>query len=356
MRNWVFLLSFGFIYSMSNAQDLQQGIGSVMDDINPQGELFAASGPRVDWGPAPKFFTYQYYHYGPVNIEYTTTGENNQTFKSHVPKMDEVLTKLKFPILLKEHATVIGGLQYHSQRYFFEEAALTENSLYRNLHNRQFEQIRFDTYVNFTMSRKRFLGFKTGIQLGGNYSDRNTSFDNYVRIQHTGMMGKRYSENFAFGGAYFIAHQPGRLTVYPALYITYWKNKKIGFESVFPALVNLYYHPWKKSFFIFSTALKSNRYILNSSPVQLSKGNTFMFSSTDAQFSTELQQQIYDFIWVGFQMGFNLNIRNRIAETQRRDSEILYTGKQTPGAFIQFSASLTIPEKILNKNKMEEKP
>ncbi len=336
-------------------QDLQEGLGSVVDDVTPQEELFAATGPRVDWGPPPKFFVYSYNYYGKTDLSFTPETAGHPGGTAQVDHMDEVLAKIKFPFLIRDHVNFFGGLQYNYQRYTFAQEDLN-NIVFRDLNERKFEQVRFDTYVNVTLSGKRFLGFKTGVQLSGDYDNNQSSFANFARVQHMGMLGKRFSEKLAAGGAYFLSYQPGRLTVYPALYFTYWKNKKIGFETIFPALIDLYVHPWKKTFFTFSTRLRSNRFLLNAAPFQLGQKRTFLLNTTDVQLSMEVQQRIYDFFWLGFSAGYNFNVSHRIAESQRRDAPILFNGKQGIGNFFQFSAYLSVPEKLLNRKKLEEKP
>ncbi len=339
--------------NISYAQDLQQGVQTIAEDINPQGELFSASGPRVDWGPPPKFMSYEYYRYGKVNLTYTDSlgNEYNGTVKSQ----DEALFKLKFPIYIRPHLSVIGGFQHHYQRYQFDRDDLNGDSPFRNVNNRKFEQVRFDTYVNYTMKRKRFLGFKTGVQLSGDYDNRHTAFSNFVRVQHTGLLGKRYSEKFALAGSYFFAYQPGRLTFYPAVYITYWKNKRIGFESVFPALINLYFHPWEKTFFTGTYSLKSNRYILNNSPVMIGPKETFTLNTTEIQMSMGIQHQVLKFFSLGLEMGYNFNVSSRITDTQARNNQILLQGSQNPGGFLKVTFALTIPKGILDKKQLEEK-
>ena len=260
------------------------------------------------------------------------------------------------PLWNRPHFKVVMGVGYEREEYHFESPDTTTYLYHKNLEDKGLKSLSTQFAFIHPINYKNYFVWRVKGQLNGDYTSDELNFSDYLKVTGEVMYGWKKSKYFSWGIGAQAGYTFGRFSIYPAILYNRTFNERWGVEAIFPANIKMRYTPFTdKTFFYFgyeldgySYNIKVNKYPFSESPV-FSNIKTLELRHNDVKFHGRWEQEIYDFLWFGFEGGYRLNIAYDAFESgTNRDVTLIET--DAGGApYVEASLFFVVPRAFLKR-------
>ncbi len=256
--------------------------------------------------------------------------------------------KLKFPLILKKDANLIGGLSYRHEQFKFDRVSEPGYPLYVQFEDKPLKRIAANFYYKRNMRNQHFFfAF-----LNNSLNSDDPQFENFLdqlKSSFSIIYGKQVNPNKQLGYGVSFGYDLGQPSVFPLFIYNNDFSLHWGLELLLPKSTKLRYSPSNELHFYATTELQGASYHLQNEVLEGFERLEFRRSSV--RFNLTVEREIHDWLWIGGTLGYRLPINFFLSEPRERrnNSIILLDVKTAP--YFNFSIFVVPPAKLYKKAK-----
>lgn len=268
--------------------------------------------------------------------------------EAHVKRLDKLLFKIKFPVLLRDRTNIVIGLDYAQDEYNFDGEDAQEYALYKSLQNKRMKSRVMKFYYDHALDKKHWLYIRASAALNGDVEKLNLSIYEFAKYTMAVFYGKQQSENNSYGIGLYMSYDLGRPAIYPAIVWNKTLNAHWGFESKFPATFKWRYNVNKKQRLFAGYEVAGASYNVKLDDQQLARYTDMQLRRSDVFTSLTYERAIIsDFIWAGVTAGWRYNYKFNISENNSfHKNDPLIENDVSSSLYVNFSVFFTPSETI----------
>lgn len=262
----------------------------------------------------------------------------------------KVEIKAKIPIILRNNFKLVLGLKYSSEEFKLKENEVISNSFYAALNRKPLQSYGTTIYMVKPFIGNKFVSMRAGFRVSGDFTQN--SLEDYFRTSISVLYGCRKSPTFEWGVGFSYNYTFGRQLIIPVLTLSKQLSPKWSFDTKLPVSMKFRYNLNEKNAFELENKISGENYNITLEPV--TNSNLFIQRS-DWLFYARYERQIYDFIWVGANVGNRYNISFDLYEKNAfvsRSAPVI-TNQLKNTFFAEIGIFLVPPKKM--KEKFENK-
>lgn len=300
---------------------------------------------KIETNIRPKGLSLVYQRVLDYNIR-TSFRDSNTVDEKEIRRNRMLEFKMKIPLMLKEKYNLVMGFNYVEEEFSFSNPEHITNEFHRHLEDRDLRSIGTTFYLDRKFKGNHFLFSRAAISLNGDYQDGRTT--DYLRSSLTFLYGTKVDSTKLWGYGISYSYRFGRLALYPLLFYNKQITKKWGFEMALPVKTEFRYTPNLKNIFYLTNQLGGANYVLDFE--EISDDNLF-FGKSHYLGYLSYEREIYDFIWLGFSVGAQINLNFDLDQNNRLISnEAPFIDNQLdPAPFFRVGLFLVPPKKLYFK-------
>ena len=220
-----------------------------------------------------------------------------------------LVTKLKVPILWKDHLKSALGFSYNQTQYELSSSSvLDENS---TIITDNFRSYSSNIYLIKPFIGNKYLTFRASAGISGDVTD---SRSEYLKFSISVLYGIKKNDYTIIGYGATFRYSLGSSIPLPFFYFNKALTDRWGIELQLPLAAKLrYVTDNKKNAFIFQTRISSYRYNVEE-PLPTIASSEVQSIDFNTQFVYE--REIYDFIWFSLYARLKSNLRFEIDDTE----------------------------------------
>lgn len=280
-----------------------------------------------------------------VDYKTTSTSETNGNHSTSVES--DRLMKLKLAVPLKLKGKTKMGLQfkYYKQQFELDDENLaTDADLFNYLNAETFVNTGLRYILKRDLSPTQCLTIVAGAELR---SDHTRWSNNSALYFANGSYIKKLSARKSMGFGLHLAQSLGVFSIYPLFIYENKLSDRWTMDLLLPKSATFRYRVNDKTFISGVASLRGWRYNLtNSIP---GTDQEFTLRRSDAQFTILYEREIHDWLWFGFETGYNRNLNYVLTNPGDRSRDALTRLSAKDATFLKFSLFIVPPKKLWNK-------
>lgn len=252
------------------------------------------------------------------------------------------------PVMNRPRTKLIFGFDHNFEEFNFVD----ENtySLYKSLEDKNLRSIGAQLAFLRSLDNERFYLLRVKGELNGDYRTDNVSLSDYLKTTVDVAYGWKKNPYFSWGIGFQLGYTFGRRSIYPAILYNRTFNEKWGVESIFPANVLVRRNVSEKTLLFAGYKLEGASYTLNVNEQPLADYGQVELRRTDIKGVLRLEQEIYDFLWLGVEGGYRRYYRNRVYDEIGSRNELISNDLSGAG-YIGVELFVVPPRKMLEKKR-----
>lgn len=262
--------------------------------------------------------------------------------ESEIERIKRFYLKLTAPIILKENLKFGLQLKFDRQNFLFDpEKDQSFSELSEHLNTENFESVALRFWLQKTLKNDAKLSFAGGIESN---SDEFTIAGNAFRNFLSATYEKKLNDRRTLGGGVLVDYTSAGVRGYPMIIYKDELSPRWNLDLLLPKSAVLRYKWDEQTYVSFRTEVKGWRYNL-SEPVESLDPN-LTIRRTDLRFALVFEREIHDWLWAGFETGWNHNLQYFVANAGERRRDALFYLNSANAAFLKFSLFIVPPKKF----------
>lgn len=295
---------FTSVISVANASDTT---AFVKDTIR-------YASPQVEGMPSGKGLEIRGEYVTPFHINSTSYVEGVQSSSGYVRKNERMEVKLKFPVWNRPKFKIVLGGSYSKEEFYFEQTGATAtNPLFRNLEDKPLRLAGVNLYGIKSFDEVRFLAFRGGYRLQGDYNKLNLPWADFARYQLAVMYGWKRSENEVIAPGLNYSDVFGRRSIIPVLMYNKTFNSRWGIESTLPVELRLRNNISRSTLAYLAAEVYGAKYKVRLDSPLFPRPAVF-FSQSEVRLTARLEQRLFWWVWASVEAGARYNVNAEVTE------------------------------------------
>ena len=253
---------------------------------------------------------------------------------------------LRFPVYMKDGLTLGLGLRYRHEKFTFEEKHALDYPLFSNLEDQGLRSTGVDFLFQKKDKQSRSVVGKVGIRFNGD-SFKDAPLTDYMRLSLFMFFKRKKNSRTELGYGFSAGYDLGSPMVYPLFSYKHYFNKNFSVDLNLPKQANLIYGFSNKTFLKWTAEISGASYRLERE--FLSDFNRLEMRKSEFRTFLTFEQEIYDFLWFGAELGGMQYINFYISEPRKRSSEAIMDLDTSPAYFFKLGIFLVPPKKLYEK-------
>ncbi|PHN04406.1 DUF6268 family outer membrane beta-barrel protein [Flavilitoribacter nigricans] len=245
--------------------------------------------------------SYQWNRGGAINPE-------NQVFQgapSIVDNLENLIFKLKVPIVNTEGLKVLAGFNYRPEQYYFDRIGPDYEPVFQYINERILKNTGFELFGSQSFNEKNYFVLRLKASYNGDYNGLVNFDGRYAIYNATGVFGIKKSENLEYGFGLNFTSSFRNTTILPFFIYNRNFNDRWGFESVLPALAVLRYNASPKTIFLGGFRYNSRSYSI--SVPQMEENLDYSMNHSEIRAFISAEQNLVPWIWLDMEVGYQVN-------------------------------------------------
>ena len=320
-------------YSQSDESIVLEEEGEIVDQANR-------------FKQRPKFLVYEteFINNFNVNAESDVVGNASANVSQNLIREG----KIKFPIILKDQTSIIGGLGYRHEQFKFNNKSQPDYPLFERFDDKSLKRVTFSSYLKHDINTKKFLFMYLNSSLNSD-KPRLEQFWPQLKISLATIRGKRLGPHKEIGYGISFGYDFGQPAVFPLLLLNNDFALHWGYELLLPKSAKLRYSPNTSNHIITTLELQGASYYLRDSVLQ--EYDELEFRRSSVRLTLSYEREIHDWLWFGITAGYRIPINIFISEQGKRRNDALITVHAKKAPYISFSVFLVPPNKLYSRSK-----
>lgn len=253
---------------------------------------------------------------------------------------------LRFPVYIK-NGTIIGlNLRYRHEKFKFSDASNEDYQLFKRLEDNGLRSTGFDAILRRNDKKERTLTARLGFRLNGDSFDQDNIFD-FLKVSFFAIRTHTKNKYTNFGYGFSAGYDLGIPAIYPVFVYQHYFNKHLSVNLNLPKQADLIYGFSDKTFLTWTTEISGASYHVAR---PLIDGFTDLeFRKSEVRSYLRFEQEIYDFLWFGAELGGMQYLNLFVSEPQDRRRNAVLNLETDPAYFFKIGLFLVPPKKVYDK-------
>ncbi len=253
---------------------------------------------------------------------------------------------MRFPIYVK-NGTLIGlNLRYRHEKFKFVDSSNEDYRLFQNLEDNGLRSTGFDAFLRKKDKKERTITATLGFRLNGDSFDED-DLHTFLKVSFFGIRTHTKNKYTSIGYGIAAGYDLGRPTIYPVFVYQHYFNKNLSVNLRLPKEASLIVGFSDKTFLTWTTEISGASYHV-ARPL-LDGFNDLEFRKSEVRSFLRFEQEIYDFLWFGAELGGMQYINLFVSRPQDRRRDAIINLETDPAYFFKLGVFLVPPKKVYDK-------
>lgn len=282
------------------------------------------------------------FSYNTMN-DYGTISTSEEHGNSDTEFKNDNLIRLSVgvPLILKQQKKFGIQLKYASHRFVLDDDVFTQYALFRHLSTTTFRSLA----ARFLYERK--VNQKYGWRISGGSeikSDRLVWNRNSTKHFLNFSWKKQVNSRTSYGAGLVVGYTLGIFQAYPLFTYEHQVNKRLTLDFTLPKSLDFRYKANEGLYVIARTTFRGWRY--NITEAVPAEQDQFTLRRSSLEISLNIEKEIHDWLWVGFNSGIMKNINYYLAEPGLRRRDAVINLEADDMLFVKGSVFIVPPGKF----------
>lgn len=305
--------------------------------------------PSVDGARKSKALSFRYNVITAYDIKSESHLPGIEDATARVRRLNEFEVKMKIPVILKPQTKFIIGLKYQLEEYNFEDPSDLDNDINTNLEDKNLHVLAIDFNLLRSLNQSNYYMLRARLAVNGDYGEGDYPLTRYMKFMASGAYGWKLNSKNSLALGLSLNYTLGRPSIYPILVWNKTFNERWGFESVLPARFFLRHNVSDKTILVAGYLLDGNSYHITVDNPPLSEFQALELRRSDLMGKISLEQEIYDFLWFGVDVGYRYNINFDLSKDNSFNNEAILSNHVDPSFYFNISLFVVPPKKLATK-------
>lgn len=278
-------------------------------------------------------------------VDYLEDGAKREILENR-----RLLFKFRLPVYNSPGLKLIAGAEYFEEHYHFEEPQTLEYPLYRLLQQHTLRSVGTRLYISRLWRGNKYLFARLAANLNGDFQSGEVPLHRFLKVSASVLYGWKRNPQTAMGVGIGATYSFGRPLAFPLfMYNRSWLNG-FGLEIMLPTKINARYNLSKSTIVYLTSELNGASYRIRLPESFSGEAQTFELRSSEVRNLFRVEQEIYDFLWLGLESGMRTNINFNLSEQNRiRRRADVVRNRLNHAFFFNVSLFLVPPRKWMKK-------
>lgn len=269
---------------------------------------------------------------------------SSQYVPAATDNLNNLVLKVRFPILNKPDFKIIAGYTHERENYNFGRLGERNQELYKTLDESVFKRNAFNLFLNKPLNDRYYLVLTGQMAFNANHENW-INFDRAnSNLLFIGAFVNKRSEDFEWGvGGAFVRNLEKNNRLLPLLIFNKNISEKWGVEGALPISFYLRHNVKDGSILMAGMDFSSQAYALNNTNFAIE--NDYILDHSELLATVMLEQRIVPWIWLDVQAGYQLNFNNNLSVNGRED--LLVQFDPTDALFFKVGIFVSPPDKFM---------
>lgn len=238
---------------------------------------------------------------GDINPE----GEVLQGAPSVLNNLENLIFKLKIPIVNTEGFKLLAGFNYRPEQYYFDRIGPDYEPVFQYINERILKNTGFEVFGSQSFNEKNYAILRIKASYSGDFNGLADFDQRYAIYNVTGAFGIKKNENLEYGFGINFTKSFRNTIALPFFIYNRNFNAKWGIESVLPALVTIRYNLSPKTIFLGGFRYNSRSYSI--SVPQVDEILDYAMNHSEIRTFLSVEQNLVPWIWLDAEAGYQIN-------------------------------------------------
>ncbi len=218
--------------------------------------------------------------------------------------IQNLIIKLRFPIINKEGFKVIGGVMYRPEHYDFRKIGADYANVFNYLNSERMKSSGFEGLITKSLNEKFYTALRLRLAYNGDYSGFIKFKDRYSIFNASAVLGIKKHDHLEYGIGLNFVHSFRKTSILPFFIYNQTFNDRWGLETILPARVRVRYNWNDRSLSILELLYNSRSYAIE---VDDSVPQYYQFNHSEIRLAFSLEQRIHPWVWLEGSLGYQYN-------------------------------------------------
>lgn len=255
--------------------------------------------------------------------------------------------KIGLPLLIQENRMLGVQFKYYQQRFFLDTDDFSlDYDLYHHLDNKKFTNTGLRFLYKESLSENKEVTIIGGAEMMSDKKQWNRLSTRYfLSTSWKHAVSNRLTMGVGFAANYTIL----RPSIYPIFYYERKLQRNWTLDLVLPKSVEIRKQFNNANFFLAKASFRGWRYNLTNSVEGANENLTLR--KADLQFTISWEREIHDWLWMGFDIGYNKNLNYSLTESGASRRDALIDLRSNDAKYVKVSLFIVPPKSIYNCSK-----
>lgn len=230
---------------------------------------------------------------------------NFQGVPSVIDNLENIILKLKIPVVNTEGFKLLAGFNYRPEQYYFGRVGPDYADVFNHINGRILKNTGIELFASQSFNEKNYGVLRLKASFNGDYNGLMNLDRRYAIYNATAVYGIKKNEDLEYGFGVNFTRSFRNTLALPFFIYNRNFNDKWGIESVLPAVAILRYNHSPRSIFLGGIRYNSRSYSI--SVPQLDEPVDYAMNHSEIRAFLSIEQNLVPWIWLDAEAGYQLN-------------------------------------------------
>lgn len=224
---------------------------------------------------------------------------------SRIDHIENLIFKLKLPLVNTEGVKVLAGFTYRPEKYYFDTVGVDYAPIFRHINGQNLKNTGFEVFGTKSFNDRHYGVLRVKASFNGDYNGLASLRSQYAIYNVTSVFGVKKSDDLEYGFGLTYTSSFRNTTILPFLVYNRNFSEKWGIESVLPALAVLRYNFSPNT--ILTTGFRYNSRSYSLDVPDNNRDVIYEMNHSEVRFLLSAEKRLVPWIWLDAEVGYQLN-------------------------------------------------
>lgn len=262
---------------------------------------------------------------------------------SVLENLENIIFKLKVPIVNQEGFKLLAGFNYRPEQYYFNRIGPDYEPVFQYINERILKNTAFEIFGSKSFNERNYAIGRLKASYNGDFNGLADFDQRYAIYNLTVAYGIKKHDDLEYGFGINFTHSFRNTIALPFFIYNRNFNAKWGMESVLPALVSIRYNHTPKTILLGGFRYNSRSYSISVPQM----GETFDYAMNHSEIRTFLsvEQNLIPWIWLDAEVGYQFNFSTDFEAKSPNAADFMVEPSNAP--YIKLGIFISPPDSYL---------
>lgn len=261
---------------------------------------------------------------------------------SQIQSLQNLIFKLKIPIVNKNGFKLFTGITYRPEEYHFDVIGADYQNVFQHLDATQLKSSGFELLGIKSLNEKFYASIRFRALYNGDYNGLINFDKKYAIYNFSALFGIKKNDDFEYGFGLNFTNSFRSTLALPFILINKNFNDKFGIEAALPALVMARYNFSPKTILLSGLRYNSRSYAIK--VPEIGSEQLYEMNHSELRFVTMLEQQLHSWVWLNLEGGYQVNFSSDFEAIGNADANFKVEPRNAP--YFRIGLFVSPPDKF----------